>query len=149
MNSSAPSLFPVIIRSFITLYMMLIGRRSADSFSILWSSCKSGATKSMHKPIPASFQHRAPAGALFFYTYMLITMLKTKHLEISFQHSRARPKSFQHFQHKKVSGSLYGRKFSTISTRKFSTISTLSTIVDKILKTKKFLKLRYLIMFFI
>ena len=80
---------------------------------------------------------------------MLITMLKTKRLEMSFQHPRARPRIFQHFQHKKVSGSLYGREFSTISTRKFSTISTLLTIVDKMLKTKKLPKLRYLIMFFV
>ena len=68
---------------------------------------------------------------------------------MSFQHPRARPRTFQHFQHKKVSSSLYGREFSTISTRKFSTISTLSKIVDKMLKTKKLPKLRYLIMFFV
>lgn len=76
-------------------------------------------------------------------------MLKTRRLEMSFQHPRARPRTFQHFQHKKVSSSLYGREFSTISTRKFSTISTLSTIVDKILKTKKLPELRYKIMFFV
>lgn len=127
MNSSAPSPFPVIIHSFITLYMMLIGRHSADSFSILWSSCKSGVTKSMHKPIPASFQHRAPAGALFFYTYMLITMLKTKHLEMSFQHSRARPKSFQHFQHKKSFRFLVWPKvFNNFNTKIFNNLNIIN-----------------------
>lgn len=80
---------------------------------------------------------------------MLKTMLKTKRLEMSFQHPRARPKIFQHFQHKKVSSSLFGREFSTISTWNFLTISTLSTIVDKMLKTKKLPELQYEIMFFV